>query len=177
MGKRVRACVCAVGIVAALARTEAADAQPSDEHAAASALVATLAQDKAHAAVLADVLAKAKDALERATRMRTAGDEAHAKAADGLAYEWAETGRDLVKAADSEAAASELRRKAIETQAQLDRQRALVEEGVASVGRLRAELDQAHANPTARPAVEVHEGDPKPPKVRKDKPAKAGGAP
>ena len=167
----------------------AAIAQPADEHVAADALVKQLDQDAAHHAVTAETLDKARNALERATRLRAAGDETHAKAADGLAFEWAQTARDLVKAADAEAAATDLRRKALESQAQLERSRGLIEEAIASIGRLRAELEQAEGTAKQdRTAVELHEGDkPPPPKKRgarkaapaPGKPAKgdAGGTP
>jgi hypothetical protein len=142
----------------------AAAAQPADEHAAATAIVQQLSADQAHQAVTADALLEARNALERATRLRVAGDEAHAKAADGLALEWAETARDVVRAADAEAAAADLRHKALDAQAQLERSRALVEEAIASIGRLQAELDQTAAS-AGHPghdhvAVEVHDGEP-----------------
>jgi colicin import membrane protein len=140
-----------------------AAAQPADEHGAATAIVQGFEGDAKHAAVVADAVRAAKDALERATRLRVAGDEAHAKAADGLAYEWAEMARDTAKAADAEAAAADLRKKALEAQAQLERSRSLVEEAIASIGRLQAELDQAtskDAGTRGRTAVEVHDGEP-----------------
>lgn len=158
----------AAALLAGLAGPAAA--QPADEHGAATAIVTQLGQDAAHnhehSAVTADALADAKDALERATRLRVAGDEAHAKAADGLALEWAETARDLVRAVDAETAAADLRRKAMDAQAQLDRSRAMVEEAIASIGRLQAELEQAaasggaRAGGHARTAVEAHDGGP-----------------
>lgn len=144
----------------------------ADDHADAAALVAQLEQDGAHRAATADAVARAKDALERAQRMRAAGDEAHAKAADGLALEWAQAGRDVAKAVDAEQSAAELRRKALEAQAQLERARALVEEALASVGRLQAELDHEQATPhEPRVAVETHDGDPakKEPNKKKEK--------
>jgi hypothetical protein len=154
----------AVGMVAAgLVLAGSAAAQTADEHAAAEALVQTLEHDTAHTVVTADAVAAAKGALERATRLRSAGDEAHAKAADGLALEWAQMGRDLAKAADAEATAAELRRKAVDAQALLERTRAQVEEGIAHVGRLRTQLQDADkAGKVDRVAVEVHEGDPPP---------------
>jgi hypothetical protein len=149
----------AAGLLVTAIAAESA-AQPADEHGAAVALVAQLEHDTAHAAVTAEAVGHAKDALERATRLRTAGDEAHAKAADGLALEWAQVARDLAKAADAEASAADLRRKAVEAQAQLERARAQVEEGIAHVGRLRAELTEAEKAPKIeRTAVEMHEGD------------------
>jgi hypothetical protein len=160
---------------AALLVGVAASAQPADEHAAASAIVQQLSADQPHQAVTADALLEARNALERATRLRVAGDEAHAKAADGLALEWAETARDVVRAADAEAAAADLRHKALDAQAQLERSRALVEEAIASIGRLQAELDQAAAQAGHaghdHTAVEVHDGEPAP----KDKGGKAAG--
>jgi hypothetical protein len=157
----------AAGVLAATVARESA-AQPADEHGAAAALVAQLEHDAAHAAVTYEAIAHAKDALERATRLRTAGDEAHAKAADGVALEWAQVARDLAKAADAEATAADLRRKAVDAQAQLERARAQVEEGIAHVGRLRAELAEAEKAPKIeRTAVEAHEGD-------KDKDDKGG---
>ena len=118
-------------------------AQSSDDHAVASALVLKLEQDASQASVIATSIAAAKQALERATTLRGAGDERHAKTADGLAREWAETARELARAADAEAKASELRRKAVDAQAKLERSRALVEEAIARAGRLRAELEAA----------------------------------
>lgn len=143
----------------------------ADDRADAVALLAQLDQDVAHKGVTADAVGKAKDALERAQRMRAAGDEAHAKAADGLALEWAQAGRDLAKAVDAEQSAAGLRRKAVDAQAQLERSRALVEEALASVGRLQAELDHEQATPhEPRVAVETHEGEP----AKKDAKKKEG---
>jgi hypothetical protein len=141
-----------------------AAAQPNDAHATAASLLAQLEGDT-HAPLVADPVAQAKTALERATRMRATGDEVHARAADELALEWAQMARDLVKAAEAEATAAEARKKAVDAQAQLERTRAAVEEGIARVGRLKAELAEAEAaNRDKRTAVEVHEGEPVPPK-------------
>src|SRR5579863_3888422 len=129
-------------ITAAALLAPTAAAQGTGEHAAAEALVHELEQDTAHAAVTVDAVASARGALERATRLRAAGDEAHAKAADGLALEWAQTGRDLAKAADAESTAADMRRKAVDAQAQLERTRAQVEEGIAHVGRLQTQLHE-----------------------------------
>ncbi len=112
------------------------------------------------ALVTVDAVARATEALEQATRFRAAGDEAHAKAAEGLAREWAETARDLALAASAERQAEDRKRQAMEAQAQLERTRALVEDGIARLGRLHAELD---APAKAATAVEVHEGQAKPP--------------
>jgi len=161
-----------VGVVAGVLAVAAPAAAQDEDRAAAQALVQQLDHDAAHHAVTAEALAQAKDALERATRLRTAGDEAHALTADGLAREWAETARDLVRASDAEAKASELRRKAMDAQAQLERSRALVEEGIARVGRLRAEIEEAERQD--RTAVEAHAGE-TPPAAR-PKPKNGGKA-
>jgi hypothetical protein len=116
-------------------------AQGTDDHAVATAIVLKLEQEASEAPVIATAVGRAKEALQRATQLRGAGDEAHAKAADGLAREWAETAHDLARAADAERTASELRRKAVDAQARLERSRALVEEAIARAGRLRAELE------------------------------------
>jgi hypothetical protein len=168
-----------------LAVAASGQAQGADDHSTAAALAQKLELDPVHGPITAAAVARAKEALERAARLRGAGDEAHAKAADGLAREWAETARDLARAADAEASASDLRRKAVDAQARLIRARALVEEGIARVGRLRAQLDEAgRAAPKDRTAVEVHDGNATPrPTPRpaankpdsKDKPAKHSG--
>lgn len=165
-----------------------AAAQGADNHAAATALVGQLEHDTAHAGVTAGAVESAKAALERATRLRAAGDEPHARAADGLAMEWAQTARDFAKAADAETTAADLRRKAVDAQDQLERTKALVEEGIIRVGRLQAELQEAERTPHPnRVAVEAHEGDPPvkkkggakrhPVAAEPKKPSKAGGAP
>jgi hypothetical protein len=159
-----------------------AGAQGGDDHTAAEALVKSIEGDAARRAVAGEAIEHARAALERATRLRSAGDEAHAKAADGLAREWAEDARDIVRAAEAEAAAAEVRRKAVDAQAQLERTRALVEEGIARVGRLKAELEEAARSTGAgnaskgRKAVEVHAGEPGPTAATKNKPPAGGKA-
>jgi hypothetical protein len=168
----------ATATIAGLLASAVASAQPADEHQAAADIVKQLEGDATHQAVTADAVLEAKNALERATRLRVAGDEAHAKAADGLALEWAETGRDVARAADAEGKAADLRQKALDAQAQLERARSLVEEAIASLGRLQAELDQASAHAgqkTDHTAIEVHDGDPPPKGAGKKDGAKKGG--
>jgi hypothetical protein len=126
-----------------LAGTVPSRAEGADDHATASAIVLKLEQEGRDTSIIATAVGRAKEALQRAAQLRRAGDEAHAKASDGLAREWAETARDLARAADAERTASELRRKAVDAQARLERSRALVEEAIARAGRLRAELEAA----------------------------------
>jgi hypothetical protein len=103
-------------------------------------LLRQLEEDVAHRSLLADALTQTRDALERAHRFQILRDDVHARDAEALALEWAAMGRDLVIASDAEDRAAQVRRKATDRQVQLDRTRALVEETVARLGRLRAEI-------------------------------------
>jgi hypothetical protein len=174
--RAARRAALAVGflVVGATARDALAEspAPPSGEHARVAGLVHALEQDAAHKTVMAEALAHAEEALERATRMRDANDEAHARLADAVALEWAATANDLRRAADQEAQAADLRKKAEEARAQAERTRGLVEEAIARVGRLKAELVEAdHASRDDRTAVEIHDDDATPPKKKKKKTA------
>jgi hypothetical protein len=88
-----------------------------------------------------DFVKEAKTALERAARLRSAHDDARAKIAEGLAREWAEAARDLAAAVEAESKAAQARRDATDAGVQVDRERALLEEGIAQAGRLRAQLE------------------------------------
>jgi hypothetical protein len=114
-----------------------------DERAATEALLQEAEREPGRKIATAEVVAHAREALERATRFRSAGDETHAKLADGLARELAETARDLAKTVDAEKQAEAARRNAIDAGAHSERERALLEEGISRNGRLRAELDEA----------------------------------
>jgi len=166
MDRRRVSCSAAAALAGALFGATGARAQGGDDRAVADAIVRQLEADAAHRPATAEALQRSKQALERGTRLRAAGDEAHAKAADGLAREWAETARDLVRAVDAEAAASESRRKAVEAQAALERAKAQVEEAIARVGRLKAELADASPGGKDRVAVEVHDDGSGAPKKR-----------
>jgi hypothetical protein len=90
-----------------------------------------------------DAITRAHDALERGTRMRNSGDEAHARLAEGLALEWAETARDRARTTAEELKASQAERAAIDATARVERERALLEEAIARSGRMRAEVQKA----------------------------------
>jgi len=158
----------ASGVLSALASQARAD-----DGTTARDLVALLGADTAHAMLLAEPLGRAREAIERGMRLRESGDEPRAKAADGLALEWAETARDLARAADAEQAATDRRHEAMAKQAQVERARALVEAELAHVGRLRKELEDAGAPggprraDSERTAVEVHEGQAHKPAAKK----------
>jgi hypothetical protein len=126
-----------------------------DDRASAEAILVPLEHDTAHASVTADPVKQARFALERATRMRDANDEARARIAEGLGLRWAEVARDAVRAADAEQAANEVRLAANDAGARAERERALLEEAIGRQGRLHAELDalQSKQGPERTAAV------------------------
>jgi hypothetical protein len=87
-------------------------------------------------------LDEAKRALERASGARRSGDVRHAEQLEGLAREWAETARDVVRAAAVEADAGALEVAAADAGLRAERARALLEESISRRGRAEAELDK-----------------------------------
>jgi hypothetical protein len=160
-------------LVLAVSAIALASAGGGDEGAESQAIVDVVSGDQAHKAVTAETLQRARDALERGKRMRAAGDEAHARLAEGLALEWAVMAKDLVAAADAEKKAGDARRDALDAGAALERERAMLEESITRAGRLRAELEAAEqeAKATNRTAA-VDAGA----KTRRPRPTQ-GGAP
>jgi hypothetical protein len=166
-GRRIRSLGLAMAALAAMvlvAAAHGAAAAGGDDAAVAQRLVG---EAQAYAArgpevtrAIASPLAQVAQAIERGRRMRMAGDETHARTAEVLAREWAETARDVARAVYTESLAAKGRTEAVESEAQLERARALVEEGIAHVGRLQAEVDKAEAAGTTRTAVEHHDGAP-----------------
>lgn len=139
--------------------------------------------------LVASTIEHAQESLERAHGARAAGDVKHATMLDGLALEWAESARDLLRAASAEQAASSAADKAREASVRAERARALLEETQARRGRADAELEKAltaereareRAAQTeeARLAAGKAGGSAQGPKARKDKPAppKGGGS-
>lgn len=114
-----------------------------EDRSVAESILTKLDADAAHKSLTVDASTRARAALERGTRMRAAGDEPHARLADGLAREWAELARDLVATADLEKKAADTRRAATDAGAHAERERALLDEGIAQNGRLRAQLEAA----------------------------------
>jgi hypothetical protein len=127
------AAVIAVVIAAANAR--------GDDRATAEGILGPIERDAAHKDVTAEAVKHARDALERATRMRDTNDEARARLSESLGLRWAEVARDLVRASDAEQAAAKARSAADDAGAHADRERSLLEEAIARQGRLRAELE------------------------------------
>src|SRR5580692_10714726 len=152
MGKRlwVLAAV-AVGTIG-LAAIASAEDTSANARAGAVATLDALKQDPAHVAVTGDAVVHARDALERGTRMRVSGDEMHALLADGLALDWALTARDLERAVDVEERARNARLLVLDAGAVVERERALLEEGIARTGRLRAELETTRKDKRESPS-------------------------
>ena len=88
----------------------------------------------------------AKRALDRAAGARRSGDAVHGEMLEGLAREWAETSRDLLRAAAVEADASAVSASAADAVNQAERSRALLEEAIARRGRAEAELEKLSAD-------------------------------
>jgi hypothetical protein len=102
--------------------------------------------------VASELVARSRAALERGGRMRSAGDEAHARVADSVARTWAEAARDVARAAVVEARSAEARRGATDAGALADRERAQLEEAIAQSGRLRAQMESAERDGKEQPA-------------------------
>jgi hypothetical protein len=152
-GKQTPKWAIAAAVLSVFAAASLAGARAfADEQRTTVAILDGLERDPATKAVTQDQVKRARDAMERAARMRTAGDETHARQADLLAREWAEAAEDLSRAAEAEARADAARRGAIDAGAQADRERALLEEGIARNGRLRALLEQTTREKTEAPS-------------------------
>jgi hypothetical protein len=140
-GRRQRA-MAIVTLMGAVAGVAVATHALGDDRATTASILDELDRDAAHKALIATQVQRAKDAVERATRFRAAGDESHARIADGLAREEAEAALDLAKAIDAERAADAARLAATDAGVVGERERALLEEGIARNGRLRAEIEE-----------------------------------
>jgi hypothetical protein len=131
-----------VALMGAVAGVAVATHALGDDRATTASILEELDRDAPHKALIATEVQRAKDAVERARRFRAAGDEPHARIADGLAREEAEAALDLAKAVDAERAADAARLAATDAGVVGERERALLEEGIARNGRLRAEIEE-----------------------------------
>jgi hypothetical protein len=176
-GHRARLRLVLVFGALALVGFGAASAAASDDRAVSEALLKEV-DASPRKDVAETFVTRSRAALERAAKLRAAGDEAHAKLADGVARSWAEAARDVSLAAAREESAAVARRSATDAGSVADRERALLEEAIAQSGRLRAQLEaapqrdqpartsaaassDAGARPTAKPT-------PAPPAAAKD---------
>ena len=121
--------------------------QLSDKAAAEQILGALPAgSSSAEAALVKGPVAEARRALERAAGARRSGDARHAEQLEGLAREWAETAKDVVRAAAVEADAGALDLAARDARVKSERARTLLEESIARRGRAEAELAKLTAD-------------------------------
>jgi hypothetical protein len=120
-------------------------AAADDDRSAAESAIARLEKDPHEKTLCADPIRHARDALERAHRMRFAGDDEHARLAEGLALEWTRVAQELARADAAETRAAAARAATSDAGARVERERALLEQQLAENGRLRAELAKAEA--------------------------------
>ena len=88
-----------------------------------------------------EALAKAQVLSERATRMRSANDEHHAKLAEEAATEWRQASADLGATVEAENRARSERLTAADAGAEAERERAILDERLAHNGVLMAEYE------------------------------------
>jgi hypothetical protein len=112
----------------------------------------TLLDAPATRGIVAEPLAKAKAAQQRAQSARGSGDLQHATELDALALTWARVADDLVRTADAEKKLSELQKQVSELEQKAVRTQALIEQTIARRGRAEQNLANAEA---AKPASKV----------------------
>jgi hypothetical protein len=142
--------VALAALVAVLAVGALASAAPDDRTATEDALREVERSPKKD--VAAEMTTRSRAALERAAKLRASGDEPHARLAEGLAKTWAEAARDVLRAVDIEEKAQAARRAATDAGIVAERERALLEEGIAQSGRLRAQLESTERESKEQPA-------------------------
>jgi hypothetical protein len=161
-----------VMVVVGVGIASSALGQQGSDKAFAEQVLAGAASSSAETALMRTPLEETKKALERARGARQSGDVAHAELLEGLAREWAETARDLARAAATEADAGALESSAAQAGLRAERARALLEEAIARRGRAEAELEKLSASagpfppkppPTALPRGKA--AKPRPPAI------------
>jgi hypothetical protein len=104
------------------------------------AIEARAASDPKTGAVVAAPIAAAKKSIERGHGALAASDPDHARMLFRLALSWAETARDLERAAAAEQVAATTAKSANDVATKVERARAMLEETQARRGRAAAEL-------------------------------------
>lgn len=143
-----RAAVLAVAFALGIGGVAAAS---PDDRSATESLLSEVAASK-RKDVGAEPAGHARAMLDRAAKLRAAGDEPHARLAESAAHAWAQAARDTVRAAEIEEKAAAARLAASDAGTVADRERALLEEGIAQSGRLRAQLDASARERKEQPA-------------------------
>jgi hypothetical protein len=118
----------------------------------AQALLAELDKQGAASGAAKDAVAESRRALGRADKARLAGDQKHGAELESLALEWAEAGRELMRAAAAERRATELEKKLTEAEVKLRTTRTLIEQAAARRARADAELAELKKGPEAAAA-------------------------
>jgi hypothetical protein len=171
-----RLVLAALAFALGIAIAAIAFAQPDDRSATEAILKELDASPKKD--VAREMVGRAKTALDRGARMRSAGDEPHARIADSVAKTWAEAARDIVRAVEVEERAANARRSATDAGMQAERERALLEEAIAQSGRVRAQLESLQREGKEQPAKTSLQGaDGGPSSPPKTKPSAPPGAP
>jgi hypothetical protein len=147
-----------------------ATAAGPDPAAEAQRLV-TLLDAPATRAVVAEPLAKAKAAAQRAQNARGAGDLHHATELDALALTWAQVADDLVRAATAEKRLSDVQKQVSDLEQKSVRTQALIEQTIARRGRAEQNLTSAEA---AKPGSRAAASKPAGKEPAATKAAKAG---
>lgn len=159
--KRLVASALAVAGLGASLVTANALAQAHSDRAVAERLLTELSKLAAEdRPVVHGPVEHAQRALERAESARGGGDARAGELLEGLAREWAETGRDVLVAAKAEADAGALQAEAAQAKVKAERARALLEEAITRRGRAEAELRQLSE------AAPVEESSPAPAKAK-----------
>ena len=164
----------ALGAVVAVATTGAlASLGAGSDRAAAEAAIGGLTAVPAHAKLAQEPLERAQHALRRAGDARVAGDHGHGSLLEGVAREWAETGRDLVRAAEAERQALAVYSKATALETKVVRGRALLEETMARRERAREKLHQLEGKPPESKPPEAKPSETKPPEAKPSAPKRS----
>ncbi|MCS6899308.1 MAG: hypothetical protein RMJ98_06375 [Myxococcales bacterium] len=111
-----------------------------------------LAELNSKAAVASEVR-KAQEALERARGTRASGDARHSQLLERLAQLWTEVARDILTAIEAEEKARTAQRTLLDTQEQIERERALLEENLARRSRAQLELKRAQEEAASKPPL------------------------
>lgn len=134
-----------------VAFTGIAFASRGDDRARAEGAISQLKLDPAHARLAHEPMAQAERALRRADEARAANDTTHPPQLETLAREWAESGVDLVRAAEAEKKLNDVQKQLADVETKTTRARALLEESIARRGRAQAKLDELTPKKTAAP--------------------------
>jgi hypothetical protein len=126
------------------------------------AALAALDADPAAHKLTEPVIARARQALERAANARRGGDHAHGSALEALAAELADAAADLVRTEHAEAQANAAQQKALDLETRVVRARALVEQAAARRGRASEKLQSVEAERAKTPAAPSKAGAKKP---------------